>query len=274
MGSKKSFAFILLSVLTLTAAFSCSAYAKGAEDDILKKSIELARKGSNDEAVAGFTQAIALNPASLDAYYNRGFINYKQNKLTEAIADFEKAVSIDPAYPDAYYNRALAYYKKGSYDLAIADYNKVMELSPAATDALYGRGLCYYKKNNIKQAIADFDKVIEMRPEFPLAYSARAIAYFSKKDYGRTLADVNKAVALGFRSRPLKEATPETIADTVAVLEKSQPVPMARDPKRVESWKAKRRLSRIMIYTLAGFLIFTLTVILALLIRIRRSACR
>jgi tetratricopeptide (TPR) repeat protein len=272
-------AIIGLSVIAVTAASVLFAFADGPEEPSLKKALELARKGSSDEAVSEFTKVIARNPSSADAYYNRGSVYYKQGKLDGAVSDFTSAISLNPAAADAYYNRALAYYKRGSYDKAIADYDRVMELGPGATDALYGRGLAYYRKNNIEQALADFDKVIEMRPDFPLAYSARAVAYFSKRDYGRTLADVNKAMALGFRSRPLKEAAPERPAPAAVeksgpAIEKVPPVPVTEDPAKERARKERRLLRRIIFYTLYGSLVLCLTAILILVIHIRKIGRR
>ena len=258
---------------------SFALHAQTPAEDSLRKGIEYSQQGRNDEAIAEFDKVIAIDPASADAYYNRGFVHYRKGSLDQAIADCSKAIEIDPASADAYYNRGLAYYKKGSFDKAIFDYNKVLEISPDAMDALYGRGLAYFKKNDIKQAIADYDKVIEMRPEFPLAYSARAVAYFSKRDYGRTLADVNKAVALGFRSRPLKKAPEkaaeekiiERVVEKIVVVEKTSAEASAARIARRAAWMAKRQMTRIMIVVLAVLLAICLIIIFVLL-RIKKTA--
>jgi predicted Zn-dependent protease/Tfp pilus assembly protein PilF len=271
----RSFIKITAAFFIAMMLFSCVLHAQTPGEDSLKKGIEYSQQGRNDEALAEFDKVIAANPASADAYYNRGFVYYRKGSLDQAIADCSKAIEIDPASSDAYYNRGLAYYKRGSFDKAIADYNKVLEISPDAMDALYGRGLAYYKKNDIKQAIADYNKVIEMRPEFPLAYSARAVAYFSKKDYGRTLADVNKAVALGFRSRPLKKApekaVEEKIVEKVVVVEKAPAKSSAARDARRSAWAAKRRMTRITIAVLAVLLAICLIAIFVLF-KIKKTA--
>lgn len=269
----RPFIKIAASAFTAIMLFSCALHAQTPGEDSLKKGIEYSQQGRNDEAIAEFDKVIAINGASADAYYNRGFVHYRKGSLDQAIADCSKAIEIDPASADSYYNRGLAYYKKGSFDKAISDYNKVLEISPDAMDALYGRGLAYFKKNDIKQAIADYDKVIEMRPDFPLAYSARAVAYFSKRDYGRTLADVNKAVALGFRSRPLKKAPEkaveekivEKVVEKMVVVEKAPAKSSAARDARRSAWAAKRRMTRIIIAVLAVLLAICIIAITVLL---------
>jgi archaemetzincin len=112
-----------------------------------------------------------------------------------------------------------------------------------------------------------------------LAYSARAVAYFSKRDYGRTLADVNKAVALGFRSRPLKKAPDkaveeksiETVVEKVVILEKAPAGSSAARDARRAAWVAKKRMARIMIAVLTVLLVVCLIAIIVLL-RIKRTA--
>lgn len=202
---------ICLLASVIVASVYCISYAQNPEDEALKKGTNYGRHGSYDEAIAEFNKVIEASPDSASAYYDRGFIYDKKENLEQAISDYTKAIEIDPNFTDAYYNRGFAYYKKGSFDLAISDYSKVVELNPDSPDAYYGRGLVYSKKDNLDQAIADYTKAIEIRPSFALAYDARAVAYFTKKDYGKTLADVNKAGALGFRSRPLKRASVNSI---------------------------------------------------------------
>jgi len=193
-------------MITLSAAF-CNGYAQTAEEETLKKGVDLIRHDKFDEAIAEFDKVIAANPKSASGYYNLGFAYDKKGDLEKAISNFSKAIEIDLALTDAYYNRGFAYYKKGAFDSAIADYNKVIEISPGSADAYYGLGLVYSKKGDSEKAISEYTKAIKARTNFALAYDARAVEYVAKKNYLAALADVNKAKSLGFRSRPLKRTS-------------------------------------------------------------------
>jgi len=197
---------VIIGVLTIIilSLVVCNGYAQTAEDEALKKGVDLIRHDKFDEAITEFNNVIAVDPKSASAYYNLGFAYDKKGDFDKAILNFSKAIEIDPTLTDAYYNRGFAYYKKGAFDNAINDYNKVIEISPASADAYYGLGLVYSKKGDLDKAIVEYTKAIKVRPNFALAYDARAVAYVTKKNYIGAMADVNKAQSLGFRSRPLK----------------------------------------------------------------------
>jgi tetratricopeptide (TPR) repeat protein len=98
-----------------------------------------------DEAIMAFTQALAHNPADVQAYYNRGyartikllsmgsltiasetnrniFLEAGSVELIElAIRDFTLAISYNPGMLKAYGMRAEMYWKRGQSDLARAD---------------------------------------------------------------------------------------------------------------------------------------------------------
>ena len=63
-----------------------------------------------------YTQALALQPDSADAYQGRGLAYYGQGDLDRAIADFTQALALRPNVATIYNNRGLAYYDKGDRD--------------------------------------------------------------------------------------------------------------------------------------------------------------
>jgi tetratricopeptide (TPR) repeat protein len=87
-----------------------------------------------DQAIADFTQAIDLNPADPQAYFQRGFIYYLLNKWDEAISEYTKAIEHSPTYAPAYRERGDIYYKKRMRTQALADYEMYLRLAPFADD--------------------------------------------------------------------------------------------------------------------------------------------
>ena len=77
-------------------------------------------------AIADYTKAISLNPASATAYNNRGNSKFALKDYEGAITDFTKAISLNPDYAKAYINRgASKWYLKQDY---CSDYKKACEL--------------------------------------------------------------------------------------------------------------------------------------------------
>jgi tetratricopeptide (TPR) repeat protein len=97
-----------------------------------------------DRAIADYSTAIELNPASAEAFNDRGFAYYLQGKSDRAIADFTRAIELRPDYPKAYNSRGVVFMAGG-----------------------YGR----------ERAVADFDRAIALQPDFRYAYINRANAH-------------------------------------------------------------------------------------------------
>jgi tetratricopeptide (TPR) repeat protein len=85
-------------------------------------------KSRYDEAMADFTNVIALDPDDAFAYGGRGYTYSAKSLFDEAIADYTKAIALKPDYANAYNNRAFAYEKKNERDKAISDYRTALKL--------------------------------------------------------------------------------------------------------------------------------------------------
>lgn len=95
-----------------------------------------------DQAIASFSEAIKLDPKSVQAYNNRGIAYCNKGNFDQAISDFSHVIEIDPNNGKAYNNRAVAYLMKGEKDQARQDVDKAKALgiavNPMLTDSLKG----------------------------------------------------------------------------------------------------------------------------------------
>jgi tetratricopeptide (TPR) repeat protein len=145
-------------------------------------------------AIADYTQAIALDPNYTFAYSNRGNTYRHMNDLDHAIADYSQAITLDPKFAAAYANRGLSYHNKGDLDHAIADYDQAITLDPSDDTDYVNRGLVYYDKKAYDSAIADYDQAITLDPKYALAYEDRGLAYRDKGDLDHAIADFSQAI--------------------------------------------------------------------------------
>ena len=53
-------------------------------------------EGKGDEAIETYTQVIALNPFSTDAFKERGQVKYEKGDMNGAKEDMQKVLEIDP----------------------------------------------------------------------------------------------------------------------------------------------------------------------------------
>ena len=137
-------------------------------------------------AIQDHDQAIALDPASAEAYFNRGQANYDRAALETvvdgvlvvtdaaarkawfepAVADFKKAVEKDSRFDRAWDMLGLTHETTGELDLAISEYSQEMALNSLGksrvANAYCLRGDSDQTEKKYDAAIADYQKAIEL----------------------------------------------------------------------------------------------------------------
>jgi tetratricopeptide (TPR) repeat protein len=118
-----------------------------------------------EQAIASYTQAIALEPQSASAYYNRGNTYYNLQQYESAIADLTQAIAINPQYADAYYNRGNIYLNSQKPEEAIADHTQAIKFHPKYAQAYNNRGIAYVQIGQYQKAVEDLEIAAQLHAE-------------------------------------------------------------------------------------------------------------
>ncbi len=113
-----------------------SAYAKFLEGTELDGDPE-----KDDEALAAYRAALALDPNLAAAHTNLGGLFYRRGNSDEALRHFERALALDPEQPEARYNLANLCDERGDRDRAIAEWSRVASACPEFADAHFNLAL-------------------------------------------------------------------------------------------------------------------------------------
>jgi tetratricopeptide (TPR) repeat protein len=81
-----------------------------------------------------------------------------------AIADYSAALALNPATPEILCARGHAYRRKGDYERAIEDYTVAVGVKPDYRDALNSRGIVHYRMGDHKSAIKDWETILRIDP--------------------------------------------------------------------------------------------------------------
>lgn len=125
-----------------------------------------------------YDEAIRLNPASAEVYFNRGFARASLDQDPSAIADYDAALRVNPNFAEAYFHRAcLKDYlalrepviaaRHAVLRSAVADFDAVIRLDPNfryLSDTYYRRGNAKYNLDQYEAAIADYDEALRIDP--------------------------------------------------------------------------------------------------------------
>lgn len=97
-------------------------------DEYISQGKEFFTAAQYDKAITAYSEALNLNPQSIQAYNNRGIAYCNKMDFDQAISDFSRTIEIDPKFGKAYNNRAVAYMIKGEKDKARLDVEKAKSL--------------------------------------------------------------------------------------------------------------------------------------------------
>ncbi len=99
------------------------------------------RLGREEEALASYGRALALQPGHVQALSNNGVILDDLRRYEEAVASFDRALSIRPDYRPALSNRGNALGSLGRFDEALASYDNALALQADFADCRFNRAL-------------------------------------------------------------------------------------------------------------------------------------
>jgi tetratricopeptide (TPR) repeat protein len=152
--------------------------------------------GNQDQAIADFTQAIALNPDYAIAFAARGQAKLAKGDFDGAIGDYTETIRFKASYPAAFVSRGYAYLVKGDFDHAIADFSEAIRLAPRSVIALNNRGLAHKQKGELDLAIQDYTAALMLNPSYALAYNNRGYVYEAKGQKQQAIDDFRQALSL------------------------------------------------------------------------------
>ncbi|WP_341792932.1 tetratricopeptide repeat protein [Rickettsia endosymbiont of Ceutorhynchus obstrictus] len=133
--------------------------------------------GELHKAVASYTEAIKLNSACVNAYYNRGIVySTIQRGTYSQCDDFKKVIELNPTDAEAYFNqgnRSLSVLgrRPEAYLETLEYYNHAINLNPNFADAYFNRYKILLTLNKPEEAIIDGKKAIELKTSTTFPYN-------------------------------------------------------------------------------------------------------
>jgi len=114
-------------------------------DSLMKNAAAQFAARKYDTAIAYYNRALALDPGSALALYNRGCVHAMKDDFVKAIADWNAVLRIEPDHakarrgiPMAYVKRGEAYARVGDVERARVEFEKALNLDPGNEGAANG----------------------------------------------------------------------------------------------------------------------------------------
>ena len=84
--------------------------------------------GNLGSAASDFGKVVEIRPDFVEGYIHQARLHAAMNEHDQAIAGLTRAIEIDPQCAMAYFRRSLVYYTKGAYDEALDDVREIQSL--------------------------------------------------------------------------------------------------------------------------------------------------
>jgi tetratricopeptide (TPR) repeat protein len=152
----------------------------------------------------------AHSVSDAQGYAAHGQVLAKSGNNEDALAEFERALALDPYNVRALYGRGLIRQAEKDHQHAIEDFTAANGLSPQKAEPLLARANSYFALDKAKEAVADLDEAVQADPNSALAWSSRGAAYERLGDKANASASYSRALAL----RPRDEAARSGLART------------------------------------------------------------
>jgi Flp pilus assembly protein TadD len=183
-----------------------------------------------EEALQNFSQAISLDPANHNAYFNRGMIWLEKQELENAKADFTQAHSLwaenliymlnlasvhlrlkeldacnqlcdtvlqrEPHNFDALCYKADILVNRKQWTEAEKYYRYLIDFAPDDIYLLNNLGFSLTFLNKLQEAKVHYKKAIDLLPDFSYSWDNLGYIYYLEKNYDEALKLINHSIAL------------------------------------------------------------------------------
>src|SRR6059058_128167 len=168
---KRSFAFVLITVLALCASQVCQAAEKKNPEAnrLAREGADAAKNQDFDKAVDLLKKATAMDHKYADelsaVYQQRGYAAATDQRYGDAINDYNEALKLTPEQaPRIHEQRAAVEMKIQDYDKALADYSELIKLKPNEIKYVNYLAYIYELKNDLQNSMVENEKILKLDP--------------------------------------------------------------------------------------------------------------
>ena len=195
--------FYLLTVFVFTSLMAMAQLPKQAVV-LYKKAGELREKGMFNEAIASYTNALAIDKKYDSAYLQLAQLYTSINQADNAVRVLKEAVSQVPGFTTAHITLGNLYRDNfKDYAEAINSYQAALQTDSTDKTIYYGLAWCNNAKQYYRDAIKYAIKALDIDNNYIPAYNELGHAYRQLKAYDECIVQLKKNLAISVNQVPL-----------------------------------------------------------------------
>jgi tetratricopeptide (TPR) repeat protein len=126
-------------------------------------------RGSYDQALALFKQAVEADPSDVYARYYQGVTQGRLGNYQEAVVDLMSVMEIKPDLTQGALELGVALVETGQFGQAIEWLTKAQQVPALEADASFYLGIAQLRTGELDAARANFDRAMQKNPDLSLA---------------------------------------------------------------------------------------------------------
>ncbi len=196
LGCTTSTLVLLVFFLGCVENSELSSQSKSPEELTLSAT-EKQRIGAYDEAIEDLRQLLKLDPDSVAAYNQMGFVYSESDQRNEAIDSFKKSLEMEPQNFQALLGLGDVYSKMTRNDLAVAEFLKAELLHPNDTELLFKIALEYWYDQKIEESAQYYKKILALTPDHIQTHLNLISVYEKLKKWEKAIEEIETSKRLG-----------------------------------------------------------------------------
>ncbi|HEY0407871.1 MAG TPA: tetratricopeptide repeat protein, partial [Pyrinomonadaceae bacterium] len=154
------------------------------------------RGGSDTEAAEALSQATALDPASFDAHFYLGRVQYALRDYQAAAKALRAATALNPRHAEARFFLGTALESAGESEAALVEYQELVRIDPQSAIGQVGLGALLVKQGKTDEAIAALRRAVALNPKIFEAHLQLGRALALAEQFNEAITALQTAVAL------------------------------------------------------------------------------
>lgn len=159
------------------------------------------QKGEIKKADEILTKALAISPDNPETQYFLGLVRYAQNRNEDALTAFQRSVALDPEYAEAHFYTGETLIRLGRTAPAIEEYKKAIALKRNYLEALVRLASAYYEAENYPEAINSYKEAIKLKNDNIEAYAGLGDTYRQMDNFNESESNYNLATTFIGRNK-------------------------------------------------------------------------
>jgi predicted Zn-dependent protease len=153
------------------------------------------KAGQRDEALAGFDEALRLDPEHRKSLFNSARVLLESGQPEQALERIERGLSLEPLSAEGHRLLGRARVELGSFPEAVDAYQRAIAIDDRDAWSMNNLGLLYIQQGRCEDALAPLARATELRPGSPVFQNNLGTALEQTGHYPEARAAYEAAVA-------------------------------------------------------------------------------